>query len=201
MNNLEKYMDEHGMITPGGMNTIVYTVQYLMLGGLDLKVSFLDILVRHIDDKTGDWCNSDETTPISHDNMTALAICINRYGLQRLRFEPQHAYWHPRDFIYYAFMSNSIFWRLFGNLFLWISSICMIFGVAFDHYKNIDGARILATDGKLLTWMRLYGNNNLYLTKKVIELIMKLRNKRWNDYFLVYFRDPNHPNVILSRNI
>lgn len=77
----------------------------------------------------------------------------------------------------------------------------MIFGVAFDHYKNIDGARILATDGKLLTWMRLYGNNNLYLTKKVIELIMKLRNKRWNDYFLVYFRDPNHPNVILSRNI
>ena len=196
--DLEKYTDEHSMIGPGGMNTIVYTVQYLILGGL-LDISFFDILFRHIDNKSGDWCNSDGTTPISHDNMTAMALLVKRYGYTSIKFEPQHAYWHPRDFFYYAFMSNSPFWRIVGNLFLWVSSLCMIFGVAFDHYKNIDGAKVLATDGKLLTWMRINGSN-LPVTKYICDYIVHKKGG-WNQYFKIYFKDEGHPNIVLSRNI
>lgn len=192
------FKDAKGMIGPGGMNTIVYTVQYLMLGGL-LDISFLQILFIHLDNESGRWCNSDGTMPVSHDNMTALAILIKRYGRTAIKFEPQHAYWHPRDFFYYAFMSNSRVWRIIGNLFLWVSSLCMIYGVAFDHYKNIDGARILATDGKLLTWMRINGSN-LPLTRLICNLIVRMKGG-WSQYFSIYFKDEEHPNVVMIREI
>ena len=198
MNNiydLEKYTDHKGMIGPGGMNTIVYTVQYLMLGGL-LNISFMQIIFNHLSDD-GSWCNSDGTTPISHDNMTALAILVKRYGSHgKIQFEPQHAYLHPRDFFYYAFMCNSLRWRIIGTAFLWISSLCMIYGVAFDHYKNIDGAKVLATDGKLLTWMRINGSN-LPITRFICNQIVKYKGG-WSQYFKIYFKDEGHPNRVMA---
>jgi hypothetical protein len=184
---------KNGMIGPHGMNDILYTAEYFALCRTKPIMHIITLIHQHLsrDDK---WTNSDGTTPISHDNMTAI-VCLEKLIGGRILFRPEHAYWHPRDFVFYAWNSNSRFWRIFGGSLLWITSLCMIWSVLVDRYKNIDGKMVLATDGKLLTWLRLECTH-MPITKWICDKIVKKRSG-WKHYFQVYFGE-DHINSRLA---
>ncbi len=190
----ESYFFDDGRMAPHGMNDIVYSTEFLYLGG---QLTFLQENKLYSSHILNGLVNSDNTAPISHDNLTALTCLSLLISLPGPRFSPEHAYWHPRDFFFYAYMNGTGLIKAFGFLFSWVTSVCLIYSIIFDSYKTINGQQVLATDGKLLTFLVI--NTGKYnLTKAVCEFILKRKGKKFADYFLIYFGD-QHPNYILAK--
>ncbi len=203
-NEFKPFFKDNFRMASFGMNECLYSTEFLFLGGLDQsaledleQLYFASSLYNYQFTLKGIIINSDKTIPVSHDNMTALTCLTSRYEFNKPKFSPEHAYWHPRDFFFYAYMNGTGLIKAFGFLFSWVTSICLIYSILFDSYKTINGQQILATDGKLLTFLVI--NTGKYnLTKAVCEFILRRKDKKFADYFLVYFGD-QHPNYILAK--
>jgi hypothetical protein len=163
-------------------------------------------------------CPVDEQ--MSHDQLTAFIIASKLLGLeihkeiwaeikrQNLGYNDwnvtSYRPLHPRDIIYYGMMCGSKAWYLLYPIFLLIS-IISCWGT---YYKRpqIDVAiveffktgiwnrrTLVESSGKLLSWTR-----TVTLMPKTFKILSWVIEKTsimgsWNDVFLVYFPDPNHP--------
>lgn len=193
-NEFKPYFNENNMLAPHGMNDILYTAHFQALTNYFSKGEIKTLLDLHKKDR--EYVNSDFAGPISHDNFTAF-ICLSKLvSLPKHDFKPEHAWWHPRDFIFYSYTSNNKVAQMFGFLLLWISCLIMIIGMWQENYKIIDGKKVLATDGKLLTWLRI-NTFNLPITKWICDYIVKKKYISYELFFSIYFKDKEHPNNVL----
>jgi hypothetical protein len=206
----DKYFNENGLLGPHGENDVVFTAQYYTLvllasnGSPLVRENLRGKLTAAIDSLLASpkhFASSAEGQPWSHDNHSALISVSQIYGL-KYHTTFFYKYWwrrvHPRDLIFYIHSLGGI-WRLLALPFIPLLSLIMILG-AFPKYKNIDGQLVLATDGKLLSWLRLH-TGNFPLTKRVYDYIIRVNYGSWTTIFGTYFRDVNHPNNIYARKI
>lgn len=194
--------DHRWLQMPWGGNSILYTAEYAALAfntpdaltkeQADMAImSFLLTAVNELP--------SGES--FSHDDMTAVVCLSKLYDLKYHKNVDMHKLdiihrLHPRDIIFYLYSLGGIY-KLISYPFLWIPMICMIESVFNHTYKTINGKAILATDGALLTFLRL-ATFKLPITKFFVKLC--IRGMKWSDYFLIYF-GLNHPNYILAKEV
>lgn len=189
------YFFDNGLMAPHGMNDILFTAEFKALGG-DLPQEMIISAINKHYDSQWNLVNSDGSEVISHDNLTALYCISQLANLPKPGFKPEHAYLHPRDFFFYMWASGGVLGAI-GTLFLWIPFLCMVESVLNTTYKNIDGQDVMATDGKLLTWLRI-NSFNLPITKWICDRIVKWKYGSYQSFFDLYFKDPNHPNRVLA---
>jgi hypothetical protein len=201
MNQYDKgFFNHEWLMQPFGENPILYTAEYAALTHPNaFSADKAKIAIESLLNKERDGFEAVKGEPFSHDNMTAVVCLSKLYNLSyHTKFFWKH-WWrraHPRDWIFYLSLKEGIIGRIAG-LFMFIPSMCMIYGLLFDHYKIIDGQRVLATDGKLLTYLRLSCCTSLKLTQKLCHAILRYRKVNWSDYFKIYFGQ-QHPNYIHS---
>lgn len=206
----DKFFDDRGLLGPHGENDIVYTAEYyaLVLLASNYKTRMERILkpdlIRALESlvvERGAFLSSDSSEPWSHDNHTALISISQIYNLEYHTKFFWEGWWrrmHPRDLIFYIHSLGG-FRGLLALPFIPLLSLIMILG-ALPSYKKIDGQLVLATDGKLLSWLRLQ-TGNYPLTSRIYNYIIKKRYGSWCNIFSVYFKDPEHPNNVYSRLI
>jgi len=130
----------------------------------------------------------------SHDNMTGLycykilaGISVNHLPVARWN----NRWWlHPRDLAFYFYCHYP---RL-GLLFLWISSLAMIFS-CLGKYKYRNGQRYIKTDGKLLAYLRCKAAHmpvTFWICTKIIENHEYFNS--WHEVAKKYFGE-HHPIV------
>ncbi|NIO44437.1 MAG: hypothetical protein GTN36_02685 [Candidatus Aenigmarchaeota archaeon] len=192
-------------IYPFGENSILFFTEYCFLNNL-LDNRYLDKkkkLIKQIheelwfEDKYKDDINTIENW--SHDNHTAL-LCLFKKTYKRLPsyvevFPVDFLYrTHPRDLIFYMYISNNKLLKFVSFWFLWVLSLTMIITCLQD-YKYRNGLKILKTDGKILTWLRLQ-TVNMPITKWICNKIIEHKWTNWYYVFRYYFQqDDNHPIV------
>ena len=194
----EEYFDHMWLMQPWGENSILYTAEFAALGG-DLKPyqAILAIGAHWEPDLDRFWFDDDEGW--SYDNMTAIYCLSFKFGLnvhRRLYWNNAHAMAHPRDFCFYLWLAQPVL----GLPFLWVTSLCMIWCALFTTYKDIDGEKVIATDGDLLSFLRLR-STHMPITQLICDFIMKKKWGGWERFFRIYFKDPFHPNRRLSTNL
>ena len=208
----DKFFDNRGLLGPHGENDIVYTSQYYILVLLAsspekrpfLKEYYSSSLIKALESLRvgrGAFQSDDSKEPFSHDNFTALISISQVYGLEYHTKFFWKGWWrraHPRDVIFYIHSLGG-FRGILALPFIPLLSLIMLIG-ALPSYKNIDGQLVLATDGKLLSWLRLQ-TGNYPLTKRVYDSIISYRYGSWSKIFRTYFREPGHPNNIYSQKI
>lgn len=207
-----RYWDiENCLLGPHPENSILFTSEYWHLLALFRKNKQFSIKERSqivkainsqlLPDQSG-FVSFDHNEPWSHDNHTGL-ICLSK-----LLDLPYHkkltwkGWWrrcHPKDLIFYAYLRGGLP-RLIVTPFLFILCFFMIL-TCHEKYKVRNGVKILKTDGKLLTFLRLQALPDLHLTKKICDEIIIERFGSWAGVFKTYFVEENHPNVILARAI
>lgn len=202
----EKYWD-HDTYTLGplGENEIVFTSEYwVMTKRLDQPIDYTYSLMairKMMDFDRKGFSSRVMGEPWSHDNQTAL-VCLSKL----CNFDFHHkVFWkdwqwrmHPRDFIFYVWASGG-FWGTLFTLILPIALTLAALEVFLRQYKDIDGDKVLMTDGKLLTWLKI-NSFSLPLTKKVCDFWIDKYYGGWQNIFKVYFKDENHPlNVMIQQ--
>jgi len=200
---VKKYwFDSNGLLYPAGENGILFTAEFARLMRNFTGMNINDLVIKAIKSQMlsdNEFRASDTPLePWSHDNHTAV-VCVSKqmnleYHKKTLGYK---GFWrtalHPRDFVFYHYakggLSSVIAW-----FFLWIPMITMIITCLQDH-KTRNGVKILKTDGKLLTWLRLQ-TFFMPITRFLCNLAIK-HNKEfrsWKNCFAIYFKDPKHPN-------
>jgi hypothetical protein len=100
--------------------------------------------------------------------------------------------YHPREWAYYNIIENKGLKPL--NYFL--LSIVMIIGCArkykYRTYGNGQKVKLIATDSKLLAWLRFKGGLDMPLTKKICEYFIRKNFGSWKGVFDTYFME-GHP--------
>lgn len=190
----QEFFYPNGLMSPHGSNDIVYTTQFCILGGGMMKSVANDAFEEHYPENR--FVNSDGSIIISHDNLTALR-CLNKVmGLGILMpFEPEHAYLHPRDFVFYMYASGGLS-RILSYFLLWIPLICYIWSILIPSYTS-TGKRETSTI--LLAWMS-FTSFNLPIIKFICNLLIKLTFGNLNNIMKIYYPE-GHPNIILSEGI
>lgn len=128
----------------------------------------------------------------SHDNATALASIAAIYRADHLRPQILGEYWHPRDIGYFLFLR--------GNpILIWFTYLTMIWSCLRVH-KTRNGVKLIATDSKLLAWVRFrtiehlgIGGPMFRLTRKICDKIIEKNFGSWRGVFWTYFQHPLHP--------
>jgi hypothetical protein len=115
-----------------------------------------------------------------------------RHDLRSFARDRLNSY-HPREWAYYNIIENKGLKPL--NYFL--LSIVMIIGCARKYkrrtYGNGQKVKLVATDSKLLAWLRFKGGLDMPLTKKVCEYFIKKNfSEGWKGVFDTYFCE-GHP--------
>jgi hypothetical protein len=172
-------------------NAIMFTIMIARLQGLR-SVSIHP--TRLISDYLLNCDRSEVNTKykLSHDNLTAVySFNCGVFYLKSAR--DQLNSYHPRDWAYYNIIENKGLKKL--NYFL--LSIVMIIGCARKYkrrtYGNGQKVKLVATDSKLLAWLRFKGGLDMPLTKKVCEYFIKRNfSEGWKGVFDTYFMD-GHP--------
>jgi hypothetical protein len=85
--------------------------------------------------------------------------------------------------------------------FLWIPMIAMMVACA-KTWKIRGDQKMLSTDGKLLTFIRCKAGN-LRLTWLICSAIINGKKEfgSWYKVFKIYFRDADHPNIRLAKEL
>jgi hypothetical protein len=208
----QDYFDHLGLMQPWGENSILYTTEWAYLRRMQATYELVDglMLTKALNsqierDKTGKptgLYQALKTETWSHDNHTALValdLFLNGKYQKITRFPKD--FWrrlHPRDIIWYGFSMRGLLSWAFLPL-LWVSSLCMLWSCR-PHYKVIDGQKVLATDGMLLTWLRCQATampTTWYLATRLVKNF----HRSWSTPFATYFRDQNHPNRLIAKEL
>lgn len=201
-----RYFDENGMMTPGGENGILFTAEYVTLakeGEYNMSKLFAYEAIKSQQIGPHTFQSVDKKEPWSHDNHTGM-VCMSK--IMDLNFHKKFfwsGWWrraHPRDVVFYLYMKGGIIGAL-AWFFLWIPMISMIVSCA-TTYKVRGARRFVATDGKLLTWLRCKAGN-LHLTYWICSEIISRKEKfgSWYKVFKIYFKHNDHPNVRLAKEL
>lgn len=207
---MSSYFDQRGLLGPQGENSIIFTSQYysLLLLSSDskkrdfLKENYSASLINALESlRSGhnSFQSDDPREPWSHDNHSALIAISQIYSLEYHKKFSWKGWWrraHPRDLIFYVHSLGG-FRGLLALPFIPLLSLIMLFG-ALPSYKNIDGDKVLATDGKLLSWLRLQ-TGNYPITNYIYNHLIKEHYGSWTNIFSVYFKDKDHPNNVYAR--
>lgn len=196
----KSFFDHRYLCRPWGGNSILYTAEYAALAAQSpdrlasqqaYVASSCFIQTAILELPSGE--------SFSHDDMTALVCLAKQYGFDFSEFKlhqiDTRSRLHPRDIIFYMYAAGGIY-RALAYPLLPILTICMVESVLNKTYKTINGVKVLATDGALLTFLRLH-TFKFPITKFLVDLSLKFHKMKWSDYFLTYF-GPDHPNYILS---
>lgn len=135
---------------------------------------------------------------LSHDNLTACYcylvltnISLGDLYILRQKRRQLNSY-HPREWAFYNLIEGEGFKPL--NYFL--ISIIMIIGCArkYKHrtYGNGQEVRLIATDSKILAWLRFKSGIDMPITKKICNWLIKKHFGNWKEVFKIYFTD-GHP--------
>ncbi len=159
----------------------------------------------------------------SHDNLTAIACFSFKHGLRFHRdiatrgrktcwrfdnHDTERPRWnriqHPRDVILWDYIGAG---GWLATLLLPLLVVILL-EECFRLYKYRNGNRMLGTDGKLLTFVRIYHTKDRSWVLRWCGLLCHLMLRwRWgDDYFVrifaVYFhQDPMHPCNVLARRV
>ena len=191
------FFNDNGLLKPFGENEILYSSQWFLLNKMlnTVDADKITLMIKALDSQIhGDELLAVPGEDWSHDNHTGY-LCLGRNLGFDLKFNaayPPDWYkrMHPRDLVFWGYMWNPyIFWIL-----MWIPSIAMIISCLRKYESNGD----LATSTKLLAWLRL-NTIKMPLTKMICDAIIKKRWGDWSKVFSYYFKNPLHPNNILSK--
>jgi len=192
-------------IGPFGENEILFTAEYWMFKKLlkeEINIDEMDAAIKsqELPDKSG-FVSKDKNESWSHDNHSGL-VCLSKLaGLdyhKKFFYKDMWRRMHPRDLIFYAYVSGGLLGFL-ATFFLPLLSIIMIIS-CMASYKNIDGDMVPATDGKILSWLRL-NTINMPITKMICNLLIKKNFKTWDKVFAIYFKDADHDINVLARKL
>lgn len=139
---------------------------------------------------------------------------IKRQGYKYDNMNPDkpESYLHPRDLIYYAYLNKHWIGYVFFPFLLLIMIQSMVSKVKvrptlWDRIKTrikdgywAEKRVFFKTDGKLLTFTRLYSCDRMLMkiSKLILEYCLRKLYGSWANLFNVYF-DNEHPNVIEAR--
>lgn len=201
----ERWFREDATMSPFGENGVLFTAEYVImkvnemeLAGLG-KESLTGNLLGHRVIKTSqvepDYFSSGEKH-FSHDNLTGVFCLSKTLGTdhhKKIWFKNYWAYLHPRDFIWYLW-ANQKWYSYLVLPFLWIATLAMMHSCWSD-YKVRNGNKILKTDGKILTFLRLK-TFRMPITARLCDWVLRNNNEfgSWKACFTMYFKDPEHPN-------
>lgn len=198
----KKYFYDDLRLSPHGENDLVFTAYFasMTMGTEDeLPKDKINILIQNHINENGEYIQSDGKPKASLDTVTAIYCLSKLYNLDfHKKFVLGHHCKHPRDLFFFLHCSENIILKLIGNILFFISTICMIESVLNTTYKNIDGIKILETEGKLLTRLRI-NSFKLPITKIICDYIVKDKFEGYATFFHTYFKDVYHPNRILIR--
>ena len=198
------FFDENGLLhhVPNPTNDsseieLLFTGEYIVLKTLLNKVTdeeinkffnMLDFLAKEIK----------EGKRVSHDNMTGIyCACksLMHYCPQSMENVMRHLpaiekhRLHPRDLIFYNYAKGG----LLGWLLLPLVSLMMIISCA-RIYKVRNGNKIIATDSKLLTFIRCTAFELDWTFKICTWFISKNKFlKSWTGTALYYFKEEGQP--------
>ena len=160
----------------------------------------------------------------SHDNMTAIAFFSYKHGMQfhkdMAKFGYRHFFrwdnrnidkpaWdrfqHPRDIILWSYIGSGLLGKIFWGMFLPLAAL-MLFHSCWKIWKIRGPNKFRHTDGKLLTFVRVWHCRDIAFMKFTGWICHKILEKRWGEtyfkeIFSTYFRDPAHPNRALARQV
>lgn len=153
--------------------------------------------------------DNEEDVQISHDQLTSIACFSTKYNKDFHKqiwktikfFKYSGRTLHPRDWIYYAYLNNTVAGFLLFPIFLLITLYTFL-----TKYKIRNGMKIVKTDGELLSFVRYYSiKNPNILYKTSFKLFTWLLKKRfyggWASVFRLYFSKTiktTHPNHMLG---
>lgn len=217
------FIDSYGMINSrpdeeNAESSLLWTVENNFLGRSEastdaiIKAINLCRIRQGIYDQNPSSSLPEADKYMSHDQLTAICAFsfkndlsdhkdiwkeivrqIGRYD----NINPESPSWsrflHPRDIIYYAYLNKNIFGYLFlPILFIILAVSCL------STWKNKEHT-ILATDGKLLTWVRCQAVMENSLIWRIFYrfatyIISKKFKNGWEGVFNTYFYYPGHPN-------
>lgn len=215
------FRDDFGLINslPGRKNeenALLWTVEHYFLTKSEDDETVLKLAMYLCKIKTGIYeqhpCKSftGDERYMSHDQLTAIAVSsyyfeqshhldiwneIKRQGFRYNNVTPEtpgNRYLHPRDIIFYGYLAGSIVCKLL----LPILAIILIYS-CLSRYKDKEKT-MLATDGKLLSFIRCQGTKDksafFKVLYKLLTLIVNMQFGSWKGVFEYYFKHPNHPN-------
>jgi hypothetical protein len=188
------YMNKDFHVDPYGENGILFLAELVVL--MDIKYNSLPISKPDLEHAISVAIR--DNRPFSHDNATAVYALQDFYGIKKDFFLAD--WWrrlHPRD----VFFNLAVCYKPLWYLFLPINSLFILLTVFRDHWKNIDGDQVLATDGKLLAFVKL-NTYNIPFTKKLCDDRIIKRFGGWHKLFELYFRyNQEHPCIRLSKEL
>ena len=208
----EEWFDKYGLLHVNkgrdSENGILFTVEYYLLRLLTNELSDEDIKSFKI--TVAFLKNQDNTFSAlpnggdhwSHDNHTAKCSMEYLLGLNSdIWLKDWYKRVHPRDLIFYWFMTPYIGWM--ARPFLWIPGAAMVVS-CIQTYKTRGDVKMLRTDGKLLTFVRCIATRRkswtMALTWRLCSWIINKKKQfgSWSSVFSIYFRETDHPNNVLS---
>ena len=144
----------------------------------------------------------------SHDNETAFIVACEVVG-KGMEVTPFTKIWHPRDWCFYLYKWNKLFYPLTFFLVFFHAISCMRgdkikpywYERIMNKIKGIDydvvnyGQR---TDGIFLAILRTYSLKNTLAGQLSARVIHYILNKRWGSEYLghianIYFKNKDHP--------
>lgn len=193
-----KWFREDGTMSPFGENGVLFTAEYCVMENELLPGSTNVALLGHRVLKTSqveeDYFSSGEKH-FSHDNLTGVFCLSKTLGTdhhKKIWFRNYWAYLHPRDFLWYLW-ANQRWYSYLVLPFFPIITLAMMHSCWSD-FKVRNGNKILKTDGKILSFLRLKAFN-MPITARLCDWVLR-NNKEfgsWKKCFEIYFRDPEHP--------
>lgn len=199
------------LLGPHGENDIVFTSEYWHLlkeyrkgAPFNLRErSQVIIAINHLmDEDEKGFTSNDTSEPWSHDNHTALVCLSKLFDLPYHRKLLWRGWWrriHPRDLIFYAYMSGGVA-RFISYFFLPLLFAIMLISMR-KTYKITNGDIVYNTSGKLLALLRMMSCPEFELTRTWCDALIVKGFKNWANVFKIYFIDEEHPNLILARAI
>lgn len=202
---MNEYFDKHGGCAPFGENEVLYSAYFHQLKEV-IHPGFIDFVTIHrlIEsqkqyDSSGNFVKYQAystTDTFSHDNLTGVLSLRKLLKLNTPWNEifPRD-FWrriHPRDLVTWIGLKIPLIHWVLG----WIPALAHI--VACINEFESDGVT-LATSGKLRAWLYI-NSHNVPLTKWICNAIIGRRGG-WYQVFLYYFKDENHPCVVLSKEL
>jgi hypothetical protein len=135
---------------------------------------------------------------LSHDNLTACYSVGLEYSSQCKKARKDLNSWHPREWAYY----NLVEGKDFLGINRLIISLVMFISCARKYkrrtYGNGNKVKLIATDSKILAWLR-FSRLDMPITQKICEYFIVKYFGDWKGVFEVYF-DKNHPLLKYDRD-
>ena len=199
-NRLDHSFDKNWHMKPWGENGVLFTAYYLAL--LNYPAEWRGMAKKAIEAhrKPDGSRYSKEDPNMSHDHMTAVVWLSRAYGFsyhKNLSTVDFRTMVHTRDLIFYHLMAekwySKLLWLLYPICFIAQMTSCL------TKYKTRKGIKLLKTDGKLLTWLRVK-TFKLRITNFFCKeaLVMNEEFGSFQNCFKIYFGE-EHPNSTMPK--